>query len=182
MVCEGVHRSGGSPVVKFKVGDLVVYPAQGVTEITGIETRDIDSFQHVFYVLRVLDSQKKILVPIGKEDNVGLRHVMSEAERDEVFAILAQRDLVFEQETWNRRSRRYMDKICSGSPLQLAEVLRDFSVLKGRKVLSFGERKMLELARSLLVQELCVSLDKTEEQVDDIIDGSFQDIEILSND
>ncbi len=182
MVCEGVHRSGGSPVVKFKVGDLVVYPAQGVTEITGIETRDIDSVQHVFYVLRVLDSQKKILVPIGKEDNVGLRHVMSEEERDEVFAILAQRDLVFEQETWNRRSRRYMDKIGSGSPLQLAEVLRDFSVLKGRKVLSFGERKMLELARSLLVQELCVSLDKTEDEVDDIIDSSFQDIEILSND
>lgn len=169
-------------MLKFKVGDLVVYPAQGVTEITGIETRDIDGVQHVFYVLRVLDSQKKILVPIGKEDNVGLRHVMSEAERDEVFAILAERELTFEQETWNRRSRRYMDKIGSGSPLQLAEVLRDFSVLKGRKVLSFGERKMLELARSLLVQELCVSLEKTEEEVDDIIDGSFQDIEILSND
>lgn len=169
-------------MLKFKVGDLVVYPAQGVTEITGIETRDIDGVQHVFYVLRVLDSQKRILVPIGKEDNVGLRHVLSDAERDEVFGILAQRDLVFEQETWNRRSRRYMDKIGSGSPLQLAEVLRDFSVLKGRKVLSFGERKMLELARSLLVQELCVSLEKSEDEVNETIDESFNDIVVLSND
>jgi CarD family transcriptional regulator len=169
-------------VVKFKVGDLVVYPAQGVTEITGIETRDIEGIQHVFYVLRVLDSQKKILVPIGKEDNVGLRHVMSVEERDEVFAILAQREIAFEQETWNRRSRRYMDKIGSGSPLQLAEVLRDFSVLKGRKILSFGERKMLELARNLLVQELCVSLEKSEEQVNAVIDEAFLDIEIFSND
>ncbi len=169
-------------MVKFKVGDLVVYPAQGVTEITGIETRDIDNVQHVFYVLRVLDSQKKILVPIGKEDNVGLRHVMCNEERDEVFAILAQRDIAFEQETWNRRSRRYMDKIGSGSPLQLAEVLRDFSVLKGRKILSFGERKMLELARSLLVQELCVALEKTEDEVNTIIDDSFADVEIFSND
>ncbi len=169
-------------MVKFKVGDLVVYPAQGVTEITGIETRDIEGIQHVFYVLRVLDSQKKILVPIGKEDNVGLRHVMSVEERDEVFAILAQREIAFEQETWNRRSRRYMDKIGSGSPLQLAEVLRDFSVLKGRKILSFGERKMLELARNLLVQELCVSLEKSEEQVNAVIDEAFLDIEIFSND
>jgi CarD family transcriptional regulator len=64
----------------------------------------------------------------------------------------------------------------------LAEVLRDFSVLKGRKILSFGERKMLELARSLLVQELCVALEKTEDEVNTIIDDSFADVEIFSND
>jgi len=169
-------------VVRFKVGDLVVYPAQGVTEITAIETRDIDGVQHVFYVLRVLGSQKKILVPIGKEDTVGLRHVMSSEEVDTVFSILGERDLTFEQETWNRRSRRYMDKIGSGSPLQLAEVLRDFSVLKGRKVLSFGERKMQELARSLLVQELGVALEKNDIEVNQLVDDTFNDVVPLSND
>jgi len=169
-------------VVKFKVGDLVVYPAQGVTEITAIETRDIEGIQHVFYVLRVLDSQKRILVPIGKEDNVGLRHVMGDEGIERVFGVLQERDLVFEQETWNRRSRRYMDKIGSGCPFQLAEVLRDFSVLKGRKILSFGERKMLELARSLLVQELSVGLKKTEDEVNQLIDDTFQDIVLFSND
>jgi CarD family transcriptional regulator len=169
-------------VLKFKVGDLVVYPAQGVTEITAIETREIDAIQHVFYVLKVMDSQKKILVPIGKEDNVGLRHIMTEEELAEVFQVLADRDLIFEQETWNRRSRRYMDKIGSGSPIQLAEVVRDFSVLKGRKVLSFGERKMLELARSLLVQELCVAMEKDEEQVNEQVEGVFSDIEIFNSD
>jgi len=169
-------------VLKFKVGDQVVYPAQGVTEITAIETREIDAIQHVFYVLKVMDSQKKILVPIGKEDNVGLRHIMTEEELDQVFQVLRDRDLVFEQETWNRRSRRYMDKIGSGSPIQLAEVVRDFSVLKGRKILSFGERKMLELARSLLAQELCVALDKDDDGVSQLIEEVFSDIEIFNND
>lgn len=169
-------------MLKFKVGDLVVYPAQGVTEITAIETRDIEGVQHVFYVLKVLDSQKKILVPIGKEDNVGLRLVMDQVVIDEVFGVLRERDLIFEQETWNRRSRRYMDKIGSGSPIQLSEVLRDFSVLKGRKVLSFGERKMLELARTLLVQELSVGLGNTEEEVDQLLDDTFADVKIFSND
>jgi len=167
--------------VRFKVGDLVVYPAQGVTEITAIETRDIDSIQHVFYVLKVLDSQKKILVPIGKEESVGLRHVMDPHLVEEVLGVLRQRDLVFENETWNRRSRRYMDKIGSGSPIQLSEVMRDFSVLKGRKVLSFGERKMLELARSLLVQELGVGLKKTGKEVEALLDEIFSDIVIFSN-
>ncbi len=167
--------------MRFKVGDLVVYPAQGVTEITAIETRDIDGIQHVFYVLKVLDSQKKILVPIGKEESVGLRHVMSQDQVEEVLAVLRQRDLVFENETWNRRSRRYMDKIGSGSPVQLSEVMRDFSVLKGRKVLSFGERKMLELARTLLVQELAVALKKPAPDVEKLLDEIFSDIVVFSN-
>lgn len=161
---------------KFIVGDLVVYPAQGVTEIVTIETREIEGIQHIFYVLKVRDSEKKILVPIGKEEHVGLRHVMSVADVDEVFAVLDQRDIAFEQETWNRRSRRYMDKIGSGDPMQLSEVLRDFSVLKGRKVLSFGERKMLELARNLLVQEVGVALEQSDEAVNAMIDKAFDDI------
>lgn len=161
---------------KFKIGDLVVYPAQGVTEIAAIETRDVEGIQHVFYVLKVLDSQKKILVPIGKEENVGLRYLIPREEVDQIFAVLAERDISFEPETWNRRSRRYMDKIGSGSPYQLAEVVRDFSVLKGRKLLSFGERKMMELAKTLLVQELAVTMGKSEAEVSQQVEEAFKDI------
>lgn len=162
--------------VEFKVGELVVYPAQGVTEITAIESRDIEGIQHVFYVLKVRGSEKKILVPIGKEAHVGMRHIMPPSMLKKVFGVLAERDLTFEPETWNRRSRRYMEKICSGDPMQLAEVVRDFSVAKGRKVLSFGEKKMLELAKNLLAQELSVALDKPEANVARTVDDSFKDI------
>ncbi len=167
---------------KFRVGDLVVYPAQGVTEITAIETRDIDQVQHIFYVLRVKGTAKKILVPIGKEDHVGLRHVMSDDDVKQVFDVLAERDLEFEQETWNRRSRRYMDKIGSGDPIQLSEVVRDFSVLKGVKILSFGERKMLEMARNLMIQELGIVLGLDDPAVEQKLDEAFGDIDALSND
>jgi CarD family transcriptional regulator len=162
--------------VEFKVGDLVVYPAQGVTEIVAVESRDVEGIQHVFYVLKVRGSEKKILVPIGKETHVGMRHVMTHTVLKKVFAVLGERDLSFEPETWNRRSRRYMEKICSGDPLQLAEVVRDFSVAKGRKILSFGEKKMLELARNLLAQELGVALNKAEALVGQTLDDAFQDI------
>ena len=162
--------------VEFKVGELVVYPAQGVTIITAVESREIEGIQHVFYVLKVRGSEKKILVPIGKEAHVGMRHIMAPSVLKQVFGVLAERDLIFEQETWNRRSRRYMEKICSGDPMQLAEVVRDFSVAKGRKVLSFGEKKMLELARNLLAQELSVALNKPEANIIQTIDTAFEDI------
>src|SRR5208337_1938300 len=41
--------------------------------------------------------------------------------------------------------------------LEIAKVLRDLLVLKGDKELSFGERKMLDTARSLLVKELSIA-------------------------
>ena len=161
---------------RFIVGDLVVYPAQGVTEIVAVETREVSGIQHVFYVLKVKGTEKKILVPIGKEDRVGLRPVIDMVKVEELFELLRNREINFEHETWNRRSRRYMDKIGSGDPLQLAEVYRDFSVLKGRKVLSFGEKKMWEMARTLLVQELGTALDCSDPQATARMDEAFSDI------
>lgn len=161
---------------RFIVGDLVVYPAQGVTEIVAVETREVSGIQHVFYVLKVKGTEKKILVPIGKEDRVGLRPVMDQNMISQLFELMRNREINFEHETWNRRSRRYMDKIGSGDPLQLAEVYRDFSVLKGRKVLSFGEKKMWEMSRALLVQELGTALGTTEEDASVQMDGCFSDI------
>ena len=58
----------------------------------------------------------------------------------------------------------------------IAEVMRDLSRLKYSKNLSFGERKMLDQARTLLVKEISVARAKTEEDVLDeleqIIDAS----------
>jgi hypothetical protein len=55
------------------------------------------------------------------------------------------------------RYREYTEKIKTGSVLEIAKVLRDLFVLKGDKELSFGERKMLDTARNLLVKELAIA-------------------------
>ncbi len=44
-------------------------------------------------------------------------------------------------------------------------MLRDLLVLKGDKELSFGERKMLDTARSLLVKELSIARAHPEEKI-----------------
>ena len=64
----------------FKIGDKAVYPAQGVTEIMGIESMQIGDVQQNFYVLRVLDTDKKIRIPINKVNAVGLRPVIQGEE------------------------------------------------------------------------------------------------------
>ncbi len=44
-------------------------------------------------------------------------------------------------------------------------MLRDLFVLKGDKELSFGERKMLDTARNLLVKELSIARSHSEEKI-----------------
>ncbi|MBI1909947.1 MAG: CarD family transcriptional regulator [Deltaproteobacteria bacterium] len=149
----------------FKPGDKAVYPAHGVGEVQSIETREISGNRQTFYILKILDNGMTIMVPTTNVKSVGLREVISEDEVDEVYAILKERDVTVDNQTWNRRYREYMDKIKTGSVYEIAEVLRDLSMLKFEKELSFGERKMLDTARSLLIKELAIAQEKEEADV-----------------
>jgi len=158
---------------EFNVGDKAVYPAQGVAEVESIDTKEIMGTSQTFYVLRVLDSDKKIMIPVGKVDDVGLRSIMNSQEMEEVYDILRERNVDLNTQTWNRRYRAYVEKIGTGSPFEIAEVLRDLNLLKFHKQLSFGERKMLDTAMRLLVQELAIAKDATEEAVSEEIEHIF---------
>jgi len=150
---------------EFKVGDKAVYPAQGVAEVVSIEERDIAGARQRFYVLRILDSDRRIMVPVKNAQTVGLRQVISEGEIQEIFEILRERTVAFDNQTWNRRYRGFMEKIKTGSIYDVAEVMRDLYRLKAEKSLSFGERRMLDTARTLIVKEIAIARALTEEQV-----------------
>ena len=153
-------------MMEFQVGDKAVYPAQGVAEIVGIDAKEISGKSMRFYVLRILDSDMRILVPVDKAQQVGLREVASSEEIDEVMDILREKDVHIDKQTWNRRYRGFMEKIKTGSLFDVAEVYRDLYRLKSSKVLSFGERKMLDNAKQLIVKELAVARKWTEEKVE----------------
>ena len=158
---------------QFQVGDKAVYPAQGVAEVVSIDTKVIMGTAHTFYVLRVMDSDKKIMIPVSNVDNVGLRSIISGKQIEDVYDIMRERDVDLNQQTWNRRYRAYVEKIQTGSPFEIAQVLRDLNLLKFHKPLSFGERKMLDTAKRLLVQEIAVAKDMAEEAVMDEIEHLF---------
>jgi CarD family transcriptional regulator len=162
----------GADVV-FKVGDKAVYPTQGVAEVIRIEEKDIAGSRQSFYVLRILDSDRRIMVPVTNAGAVGLRQVISELEIREIFDILRERTMAFDNRTWNRRYRGFVDKIKTGSIYDVAEVMRDLYRLKTDKQLSFGERRMLDTARTLIVKEIAIARAQTEDQVKTEIESIF---------
>ena len=150
----------------FTIGDKAVYPSQGVAEVVGIEKKEVYGKIQNFYVLRGLETGLRILVPIDKADQVGLRKVAGRAEIEEVMEILRDKEVHIDRQTWNRRYRGFMEKIKTGSLFDVAEVYRDLYRLKSSKVLSFGERKMLDNAKQLIVKELAVARKWSEEKVE----------------
>jgi CarD family transcriptional regulator len=149
----------------FDIGDKAVYPGHGVGVIEAIESKRISGSEQLFFILRILDNGMTIMIPTENVDVVGLREVIPTLEIPRVLQILKEREVSFDSQTWNRRYREYMDKINTGSIFSIAEVLRDLQVLKMEKTLSFGERKILDTAESLVVRELAVARDIEESDV-----------------
>jgi CarD family transcriptional regulator len=149
----------------FKKGEKVVYPAHGVGVIDDIQLKVISGTERKFYMLKILDSEMTIMIPTENVDAVGLRRVIGKDMVTKIYKILRQKNVEVDTQTWNRRYREYTEKIKTGSPLEIAKVLRDLLVLKGDKELSFGERKMLDTARSLLVKELSIARAHPEEKI-----------------
>src|SRR6476619_2143488 len=78
-----------------------------------------------------------------------------------------------DRQTWTRRYRGFMEKIKSGSLFEVAEVFRDLYRLKGLKPLSFGERRMLDTAKGLIVQELSVARASDTQKVEQELEQIF---------
>ncbi|MHC1745384.1 MAG: CarD family transcriptional regulator [Syntrophobacteraceae bacterium] len=150
----------------FKIGDLAVYPAHGVGKIESIESKTIGGKKQEFYIIRILENDMKIMIPIQNAAAVGLRQLVDSDDIPMVYDILKSKEVSVNGGTWNRRYREYMEKIKTGSIFELAQVLRDLTLLKGDKELSFGERKMLDTARTLLLKELSIVRNISEEAVE----------------
>lgn len=157
----------------FSVGDMAVYPVHGLTEVVALENKDVGGHPLSVYILKVLDNGSRIMVPTTKANAVGLREPISKDEIPEVYDILRSRDVVQNDQAWNRRQREYMDKIKTGSIFEIAEVLRDLRLLGLGKSLSFSERRMADTAMGLLVQEIAIVREATKAEISQEIDEIF---------
>lgn len=152
----------------FNIGDIAVYPGHGVGNIESIEAREISGgATQRFYIIRVLGSGATIMVPVDNEKTVGLRKVVNKDTVLKVYEVLKERsDMSADKQTWNRRYREYMEKVKTGCAVEVAKVFRELYLLKTDKELSFGERRMLDTAKNLLVKELSIARRLTEEKIE----------------
>ncbi len=157
--------------IKLKVGDKAVHPAHGVGEVMAIEKREIGGTTSDFYVVKILDNGMKVMVPTASTSQ--LRVVMSAKEADRVLDTMRAREVAVDLQPWSRRFRAYTEMIKSGEPHEIAKVLRDMYRLKFDKDLSFGERRLLDQAKSILMKELALAKKMKEADILAEVSGIF---------
>ena len=152
----------------YNVGDKVVYPMHGAGIIEAIEEREVLGEKRQYYIMAMPIGDMKVMIPLDAVDEIGLRQVISEAEAGEVIEVL-KGQMSKMSSNWNRRYRANMEKIKSGDIFEVAEVVRNLTIRDNEKGLSAGERKMLDVARQILISELVLVTGSTEAEIDELI-------------
>lgn len=162
----------------FSEEQLVVYPAQGVGRVERIETQVIGGASADFFIVRILSNNVTLMVPVKNAANVGLRPLCSADEGRAIIESLKDRSdfTGYTGQNWNRRYREYSEKLKSGDLADVAYVLKELLLIGQNKELSFGERRLLEQATSLLTLELALALDKDQQEIKDVINEIFADV------
>jgi CarD family transcriptional regulator len=162
----------------FAMNDLVVYPAQGVGKVEKIESQEIGGATADFYIVRILSNNVTLMVPVSNADNVGLRKVCNSSKGKSILDSLQDRSdfTGYSGQNWNRRYREYSEKLKSGDLADVAYVLKELLLIGRDKELSFGERRLLEQAMSLISLELSFALDKDQDKIREEINALFEDV------
>ncbi len=156
----------------FDIGDKVVYPNHGAGTIVDIESREILGEEKKYYIMKLPIGEMKVMIPVDKVDEIGVRDIIDEEEADEIIALL-KGDQSQMSQNWNRRYRANMEKLKTGDIYEVGGVVRDLTIRDEEKGLSTGEKKMLNNARKILISELVLAKDVDEEEIKEIIDQAF---------
>lgn len=148
----------------FQVGDKVVYPMHGAGIIEAIEEQEVLGVKKKYFVLKMPVGDMTVMVPQDRIDEIGLRQIVSSEQALELLEFLEGKATGMAQ-NWNRRYRANVEKIRTGDIFAVGEVVRNLTLRDQERGLSTGEKKLLNNARQILVSELVLAQDRTEEEV-----------------
>lgn len=155
----------------FNVGDKIVYPMHGAGTIDAIEEKDILGEKQNYYIIK-MPGEVKVMVPISKAGDIGVRSVIDKAEAGKVLEVLEANETEMPN-NWNKRYKENMEKMKSGSIYEVADVVRNLSYKQKEKGLSTGEKKMLNNAKQILVSELVLAEHASENEVENLVENKI---------
>ncbi len=136
----------------FNADDFVVYPTHGVGRILGTEQNIIAGTEIDMLIVRFEQDRMTLRVPLEKARGLGLRTLSSKKQMDDAITTLKGKARV-RRDMWSKRAKQYEDKIRSGDPVSIAEVVRDLRRRNNQSEQSYSERQMYQAALERLARE-----------------------------
>ena len=155
----------------FSVGDRIVYPMHGAGTIQGIEEMKILGEKKKYYIFKLPCNDMNIMMPVDSGDLVGVRDIVSKEVIEDVVALLRSESTPM-QKNWSRRHRENTEKLKTGDIMQVAEVVRNLMRMDRVRGLSAGEHKLIVTARQILISEMILAADMTENEAETVVEES----------
>lgn len=141
--------------VSFNSGEYVVYPTHGVGKVSDISKQTIAGSELELLVVNFDKDKMTLRIPLAKIENVGLRKISEPATINKALETLKGKAKV-RKVMWSRRAQEYENKINSGNPVAVAEVVRDLYRQENLAEQSYSERQIYEQAFERLASEVAV--------------------------
>ena len=159
----------------FSIGDKVVYPMHGAGTIEKIEQKEMLGNAQDYYIIKMPVGDMKLMVPTDKAENIGIREVAEKSVTDKVFSVLEKpKDPYIHDVNWSKRYNMNAERIKSGDILEVAEVVRELSHRHMQRGLSIGEQKMLATAKNILLSEMVLSQNESQDLLDQKIEDTLK--------
>lgn len=141
--------------MELSVGDEVVYPRHGMGRITGMERLDLVEGFERYYVIEIPDKGLTVRVPVRKMDELGLRPVMSRTKLARVLEALRAAPHLL-SEDYKKRQAGVRERLGTGAPMHIAEVVRDLTWHERRAHLTRADSDLLAWGREFLSAEMAL--------------------------
>jgi CarD family transcriptional regulator len=158
----------------FKKGDKIVYPMHGVGNIDNIEKKEVLGKRTEFYIITIINSGMKVMIPVKKAEEIGIRGIIAKSEVKKVLnSIITGKTKI--EEDWKLRYQNNIDKVKSGSIYQVSDVVRDLYRRGREKELSIMERKLYENAYNLVMHEFALAKNIDIEEAGNVVSEALSE-------
>jgi len=165
---SGRSRTSRTRKLRYKKGQEIVYPLQGVGQIKTIEERAFRNTKLLYYIIYLEVSDMTIMVPVDKADELGIRPIVDKRQANKALKLISE-DYEPVPTDWKARYQNNLDLLKKGSVLDIATVVRALYHRSRIKELPILERKLYDSALKLLVDEISFSLQKEKEEVEELV-------------
>ncbi|MDR1466097.1 MAG: CarD family transcriptional regulator [Treponema sp.] len=159
----------------FQINQHLVYPSQGVGKIISIEEKWFKDNKIPYYIIYLASSDMTIMVPVEQALSLGLRPIVPPEEALKAIDYIGE-EYDPAPSDWKLRYQMNIDLLKNGSIQNIASIVRLLYHRSKIKELPIMERKLYDSALKILEDEIAVSLQKTQEEVEAMV---FEKLEWL---
>lgn len=160
----------------FKIGDFIIHPVHGAGLIKRIEAREIfDDVKEYYIIELLLDSINKIMVPLDKADDIGIRQAENNDKISAIFDVLSNTAEVEVKDlgNWNSNYKYNVGKVQSGDIIEVAKVFKHLFKRSQDRELGMKDNDIMEKSRKLVVSELILAHKISEKEANVLINNAL---------